>query len=259
MIKKSKYLELLQERSVTPNFWCSDEYFRLAALEELYADGWFSIVDPDAEVIVLPPIHEEKGFIPPTIMGPGERIWSDFPGYDPGHEFTKELLDLEYTYAPQDFQKMVGAKWSVFRKNCRKFPERVKGLLKLEYVDAGPEHQSGILQLFNYWFAKQGEVQDSMAMTNFVFGGEHRKVLISEGKVWGLNVWDYNLSRINYRYCISYPDDFLNEYMRWLFYTDGNREMLVNDGGVLDNPKLKAFKDKLNPISVREVYTWTRR
>jgi len=32
---------------------------------------------------------------------------------------------------------------------------------------------------------------------------------------------------------------------------------LVIDGGVLDNPGLERFKDKLNPIRKRPVYTRT--
>jgi hypothetical protein len=47
--------------------------------------------------------------------------------------------------------------------------------------------------------------------------------------------------------------------MRYLFYRDPeirNQNKLVNDGGVLDNPNIKAFKDKMNPVRVREVYQW---
>ncbi len=79
----------------------------------------------------------------------------------------------------------------------------------------------------------------------------------------GMNVWDENHLYINYRLCIVDPSErFLDEFMRYLFYTDPlimEQNKLVNDGGVLGNEGLKRFKDKMNPFSVRPVYSWTRK
>jgi hypothetical protein len=79
------------------------------------------------------------------------------------------------------------------------------------------------------------------------------------GKVLGINIWDLNDTYINYRYCFCSNEPFLSEYMRLLFYTDPeilSTGKLVNDGGCLGNDNLKAFKKKLNPISVREVSSY---
>ena len=96
-----------------------------------------------------------------------------------------------------------------------------------------------------------------------IFEGENRRFLRSKkGKIYGLNIWDENFQYINYRYCICGKEDFISEYMRLLFYTDSvilNKGKLVNDGGVLDNPKLRFFKDKLNPMQVKERRTWRKK
>ena len=95
--------------------------------------------------------------------------------------------------------------------------------------------------------------------------GEHRVVLLNKaGEIVGVNIWDENWMNVNFRYSIVRPEPFLADYMRLLFYTD--RRMLaraqngiyVNDGGVLDRPSLKQYKDKLNPLRVREVRSWSR-
>jgi len=59
-----------------------------------------------------------------------------------------------------------------------------------------------------------------------------------------------------YRYCIADPDEpFLDEFMRLLFYQRNAAGKLVIDGGVLGRPGLERFKDKLNPVKKRPVYS----
>jgi hypothetical protein len=75
-----------------------------------------------------------------------------------------------------------------------------------------------------------------------------------------VNAWDENWQYINFRFCIiRQGEPFLDEFARWLFYTDGQiqaKNKLVNDGGTLGNPGLEHFKDKLNPVHKRKVYSW---
>ena len=75
----------------------------------------------------------------------------------------------------------------------------------------------------------------------------------------GMNVWDENFAFINYRYCIDDGAPFLNEYLRYCFYTHPTILLInkyVNDGGCLDSEGLKKFKMKLNPLAVYKVFSY---
>ena len=244
-MKKSNYLQLLEDNQMIPNFWCSREYFQKAGLEEIDREGILYVYDDD--VLVFPPISS-KGIL----KDPSEMVWCDLEGL----EFTtmgyvSEFLDYEYIYDPKTFLTMEGKSWMVFRKNSRKFPRRVNE--ELEYVSdiSNRRAESIFLEWLN--IQERKEIYDDETMIKFIFEGENRRFLRSKkGKIYGLNIWDENFQYINYRYCICGKEDFISEYMRLLFYTDSvilNKGKLVNDGGVLDNPKLRFFKDKLNPMN----------
>jgi hypothetical protein len=161
---------------------------------------------------------------------------------------------------------MEGGDWAVFRKNCRKFPKRFPDF-KFTYStpeDYPFEDLNGWLyEIFQNWlFAKDEEVKDDEVAEAYLTQGRNRKILWDpDGFIWGVNIWDENWEYINFRFCFCRPGDYLSEYMRWLFYTDPlilDKKKLMNDGGALDNLNLKSFKDKLNPLFVRDVFSWRK-
>ncbi len=249
------YLKLLERHQIEPNFWCSEEYFEKAGFE-LNNHGSLWIIK-DKETVVFPPIHEITG----SLWYPfnGMEIWSDFNNYNP-FKSNKSFLDYEYIYDPKNFLSMEGGKWQTFRKNCMKWIER-----RLE--DPSTYYywtycKGDIKSVLEEWLKSNVDriIEDDEVLLKYVFEGDHRKVLRDRnGKVYAINIWDENYKYINYRYCICRPEPFLSEYARYLFYIDPiilNSGKLVNDGWVLDRPSLKSFKDKLNPVRVREVYSW---
>ena len=248
-----KYLQLLEERKIRPNFWCSQEYFERAGFGEVEEDGWIHVVDEESDVI-LPPMKPNGICLLPF------EFWADLIDCS---EFRKlhnaTFLDYEYIYNPKDFQDMAGKKWQVFRKNCRKYPNRADEPLYYEKFD--PEIQDKKLDEFLEIWAediKWDEIHDGHIMIDYIQNGYNREVLIDyHGDIHGMNIFDENYMFINFRYCICLDVPFLSEYLRYLFYINRcSQDKLVNDGGVLDNPKLKKFKDKLNPVEVNKIYSW---
>jgi len=73
----------------------------------------------------------------------------------------------------------------------------------------------------------------------------------------GLNVWDENYAFVNYRLCIDNGEPYLQEFLRYLFYTQDvlATERWVNDGGSLGREGLERFKLKLNPVAVWKVFS----
>jgi len=199
-----------------------------------------------------------------------DKVWSDLPGFAAVAGPSEAIpLDLEYLYDPRSFLDMKGKSWAVFRKNVRKFPDRYKGGTEYNWIDfydlRRDRREEKIGSLLEEWLEDRPdqEIHDSQLMIDYLFRGWRRKVLwnTSSNQLLGINVWDENWKYVNFRFSICRNTPFLSEYMRYLFYTDKtilNPNKLVNDGGVLDNDSLKRFKDKLNPISVRQVNSWKR-
>lgn len=262
MKSSSSYLNLLEHFKVVGNFWCSEEYFEKAQLQEYSERNWIYVWDPENFITVLPPMNVNFGL--GAIRNPSDwagEFWSDFPGYFPGKDYTSRPLDLEYLFNPQDFLNMEGGKWAVFRKNSRKFPKRHSD--KLTYLTPGPGWWPAIYELFECW-ANGKELHEREVLLKYALYGKNRRLLVAEnGELLGINAWDENWARINYRLCIAKPGEaFLNEYLRLCFYTDPlilEKNKIVNDGGILDNKFLKEFKDKLCPMQVRGVMSWIRK
>jgi len=272
---KGRYLELLEQGNITPNFWCSEEYFSKAHLEEKERGDFYMVMDMvmDREWLMFPIISSNPKphlvQFTGTLAGGINKIWSDFPEWNPSKalvslDWEHKFLDYEYIYDPKAFLNMKGGNWGVFRKNCRKWPRRFgNGNLTYDWIHKYHLQYSGDLnELLTSWLEKKGDekIEDDEVMMSYVFGGRFRKLLWDKkGKIYGINIWDKNYKHINFRYSICRPEEFLSEYMRWLFYTDfiiQGSNKLVNDGGVLDNPNLKKFKDKMNPHHIREVFSW---
>jgi hypothetical protein len=274
--RMSRYLELLEKGGITPNFWCSDEYFSKAHLEEKERGNFSMVIDGDWLMFPMISLTNPMSILPHKphlveftgiIAGDENKIWSDFPEWNPSKalvslDWEHKFLDYEYIYDPKAFLNMKGGAWAVFRKNCRKWPRRFgDGNLTYDWIHMY-HHYGDLNELLTSWLEKKGDekIEDDQVMMSYVFGGKFRKLLWDrKGKIYGMNIWDKNYKYINFRYCICRPEEFLSEYMRLLFYTDPiiqEKNKLVNDGGVLDNPNLKKFKDKMNPHHIREVFSW---
>lgn len=259
----STYLKALRDLKVEPNFWCSEEYLEKSGCREAMLGMCVTVMDGDQHV--FPPLYIGGGYSLDQPYGP---IWSDFVGFETEAlkaGWTRENLDLEYIFNPVDFVEMGGGRWMTFRKNSRKWGRRNEewgyGLTTTPVFPPGPLLDDLLVD----WLGTLGEdieVYDDSVMLQYLYNGENRKALWNrEGKLMGVNIWDHNWKYINFRYCICRPEPFLAEFMRWLFYTDPEilgAGRFVNDGGVLDRPSLKAFKDKMNPVRVRQVCSWKR-
>lgn len=250
------YLKALKQGNIKPNFFCSTEYAEKAGW---VTAKWYSgdecvlfVNDSDGET-VLPSI-DIKG-----ILIPGA-TWSDLESYSP--PLDKEFLDYEYIFDTEAFQNMEGGKWSVFRKNSRKWPNRCGK--QWAYDDIPADFPIALIEtLLVEWlqgFDKTAEICDSDVLYKYATEGQNRKGIFTEdGQLRAMNIWDANFQYINYRYCICNQEPFLSEFARLLFYQDIHQRFgrqLINDGGCLDRISLKDFKDKMNPISVRKVYSW---
>ena len=266
----SLYLKILEQHNIIPNFWMSEEYFEKAGLEERNENGLIGIYD--VGVPICPLLRVETGYATPSTAT--DFVWSDFEDFTGYEGWKKEPLDLEYVYDPREFIRMEGGQWQVFRKNSRKFPRRYnKEVYYLDYRKASvwinPKLLGDmILDLLTDWLSRrEGNIEDFEVIEKYVFNGKNRELLIDEGKkLLGMNVYDENYLRINFRYSFHDPQyDFLSEYLRLCFYKNlmirfcnTSSFKFVNDGGVLGREELRKFKDKMNPIKVRTVYSWRR-
>jgi hypothetical protein len=267
---KSKYLDLLKQYKITPNFFCSQEYFDKAKIEEVEEDGFIYWKQDD--LIISPPINAFNGELLGVPKDWAPKIWIDFQYWRPPVGYEPTFLDWEYIYNPKDFLDLSGGNWSTFRKNIRKFPGRY-GHAPLTYVNIfeiarkkGERFvEEGLKSLLLGWLNSQGkdeEIQDDDVILEYLYKGENRRVLIDKQfTMLGINIWDYNHHYINFRYSFTQDHKFLSEYIRYLFYTDPtiiHQGKLVNDGGTLDNKNIESFKDKLCPCSKRPVYSYNK-
>ena len=200
----------------------------------------------------------------PVLEGcPVGEVWSDF---DNGRYLLRgmapvERLDWEYIYAPEKFQDMSGKPWAVFRKNCRKWPRKHPNWEYSYHLKSEQELSDLVLE---WLMEKKDAVQDAEVLAAFTLSqleGVSRKFLWDEEGIAAVNVWDENYKYRNFRFCICRSGEpFLGEFARLLFYRDAvGIGKWVNDGGTLDNPGLERFKDKMNPVRKREVFSWKKR
>jgi len=245
-----QYLERAHELKIIPNFWLTREYLSIQPNVKLETDGNFIWLQED-EWAVFPPLPlNRKDFSeqPPK----GLRIWSDFINYSVGEPI--QFLDWEYTYCSTNFSDMRGGKWEVFRKNSRKWPRRNEGCWTYTTdVPPVPEIKSLLIKWLDN--KKDEEIADSESLIWFMFHSSNRAFLKRKSELVGVNIWEENGDWLVYRYCIADPNErFLDEFLRLLFYQSFPGRLVI-DGGVLDSPGLEKFKDRLNPVRKRPVYS----
>ena len=249
------HLMKMKRMMMKPNFFVSIPYLNFFKAEVISEKGneWLVI---DGEVL-FPPVIMKK-----TVVYPVNHIWTDFVNKKPyGSGWEVKLFDLEYMYNPQDFNYMNGGKWNVFRKNIRKWPKNNPGWY---YTNSCPKNKIEAL-LADWLGARLQYLQDADFIIHCILEkptGIHCKYLFnSSHELVAINAWDVNYAFINYRFIITNTDKFIDEFARYLFYTDPEIQAegkLVNDGGILDNIGLMKFKDKLNPVCLRSVNTWNK-
>jgi hypothetical protein len=252
------YLSTLNKLQITPNFWMSLEYILKAGL------AW--VEDYPLQGFKLPEaVDRNEWFFPPLNMltgglKVGKGYWyAGFiaPPYLVPNETLKKLDD-QFIYNPADFLEMKGGCWAVFRKNVKKFPKRNPGWLLYRPIERNEEGQ--VRRLALDWGENKQYVYDVEVFLEYMLEGWNRRGLFYKDKLVGMNIWDENYRYINYRFCVDIGEPFLNEHLRWRFYTSPlilNRKKWVNDGGSLSSPNLRKFKMKLNPTVIYEVHSYT--
>ncbi|HUV84158.1 MAG TPA: hypothetical protein VMV86_00530 [Methanosarcinales archaeon] len=252
------YLSQAKINNKLPNFWMSEEYVDKARLKlvEISPLETFSFVSElslienkeDTFQYFFPPYNKELNLFYEFV--------SCYCSFIDNETKDTSFLDYQYIYKPEDFLDLSGSKWRVFRKNIKKYPEKYPG--KLQYVPIiGDILQNDIEDLILKW-SEGRTIYDTEVFIRYVFEGENRWGLFNNGKLVGMNIFDENFYFINYRYCLDNGTPFLNEYLRYRFYTDDvilKKKKLVNDGGSLDNEGLKRFKERLNPVYIGKVYS----
>ncbi|MBW1737768.1 MAG: hypothetical protein JRJ69_09475 [Deltaproteobacteria bacterium] len=243
---------ILERGKISPNFWCSSEYFEKANFRIEIEGKWIEVWEGDQ--LIFPAVSDRYPFQKEVI---GEVSWSDFEEsfFFVGH---RVFLDYEYIYDPNSFLDLSGGKWKVFRKNLKKWPSLNPGW-KYERLSGGSEE---IFEVALDWAESLGEenIHDHELLLKYLEFGENKKgIRDGKGILRAVNIWDSNWKYINFRYCLCKSEPFLSEFARYLFYTDPEileRGKKVNDGGTLGRDSLKRFKDKLNPYRVRKVFSW---
>lgn len=269
MKRKSQYLKLMKKHQIEPNFFISETYFER---KDLVGKGNrdFVWIEQDDEILfpVLPFVFSDEK----SDYYPAGNIWASFPNMvcSSDSDYTKKFLDYQYLYRPNDFLDLSGKKWETFRKNSRKWPKQNKVHTYMSIRNLSAHTLSYMVKpLLLDWLTgeKQEIIQDAEFIANTLLYPNNRaerddyyKILVNDNdEVVGLNYADENYKYINYRFLICKKEPFLDEYLRFLFYTDIEirlKNKWVNDGGVLDSEGLERFKDKLNPVRKDKIYSW---
>jgi hypothetical protein len=254
------YFELLENLGIEPNFFCSDEFFEKAGFEIVEEEDAYWVEYEGG--IMFPPIPIDF-----FDFREYSKIWLGLDGIEKPQGWHSTFFDYEFIYNPAHFANMWGGEWRTFRKNVRKFPSRYPAstnYLTLHNDNFVPTDEE-IMALFTSWLdsTHKEEIHDPDIILDYLLGGDNRGFLIDEnGKLLGINCWDYNWKFINFRFCFhncNYP--FLSEYLRFLFFTDpeiAQDGRLVNDGGSLGSEALFSFKEKLNPVLIRSMFSWEK-
>lgn len=244
------YLEAVRESGKSPNFWTSASFLDLKYdLEWIEEDGLQGFKE----------LGEPGWFLPP-LDGLGRLrtdcdVWACMYGDSDG-----EFLDYEFIYRPADFLDLSGGHWTTFRKNVRKWPSRTRGTTV--YRELGRDEMPGeAVSLLASW-AVGRTIYDAETLGRISIHGERRFGLFVDDRLVGLNVCDDNWEFLNFRLCLDDGSPFIQEFLRYSFYTSPfvlGCGKLVNDGGCLGLPGLERFKRKLNPVEVRTIYSYRKK
>ncbi len=248
---EQNYFQALRALGIAPNFWLSVEYIFRKGLEVVTdGDRWGLAEDGDW---FFPPLRISRyGFS----LDLDATYFCGFPGV---RGIYNRPLDVQYIYNPREFLNLEGGKWKVFRKNVRKFANRFP---RVQYRQIGVNEYGKDSEALLFQWSEGKTLEDVDVLVDFALKGFNRWGLFVDDELVGLNVADENWMYINYRLCIDNGSPFLQELLRYQFYTSKwtlLRRKQVNDGGNLGLPGLQRFKEKLNPLAVEQIYTTMER
>lgn len=251
-MKIQTYLQKAKELEIIPNFWLSEEYLQAQPNVRAESDGSFIWIR-EGDWVLFPPLQLPRHKTISLDDCPPMKVWSDFANYAVGDPL--DFLDWEYTYQADDFKQMNGGHWSSFRRNSRKWPRRNPDWV---YTSDQPSvSDEEVETLLIKWLRgkEKEEIQDHESMLYFLFHGNQRDFILKGDKLVGINVWDVSANHLIFRYCVTDPDEpFLQEFARLQFYLSVPGHAVI-DGGTLDSKGLEQFKDKMNPVLKRRVYS----
>lgn len=249
------YLEILEKLKIIPNFFISESYLNFHKEIELWK-RWDLVYAVSGDALIFPPVViPTKNNTAFYGLSHYKEIWCDWESkpYMVEDWSNKPVLflDWEYIYDPKHFMDLSGGKWKTFRKNINKWPSRNSDFI---YTDKRPDPYK-IADLLLKWINNREVVYDAEYLVELATNDKITDVFITylykrDRTLVAMNIADQNWFYINYRWCITDPDEpYLEEFTRLLFYRSMiNMGKLVNDGGSLGYPGLERFKDKLNPI-----------
>jgi hypothetical protein len=258
----TRYFSHVRTQEITPNFWLSWEYIQHRGLVYQDNNGYGSLADPETLGWFFPPLTPQCNFMIHEVP-----YFAGFPLRPQDHKDDRlRLLDVQYIYDPQAFQKLDGHKWQVFRKNIRKASKTFPNMdlaFGTAYRELTEQDEAQVATLLEKWGDRKEQVYDPDVMVKFALLGEHRwglfrSSLYAKPELVGINVADPNWKFVNYRLCIDNGEPYMQEYLRYLFYISPwvrEQGKLVNDGGNLGSEGLARFKKKLNPAYVENIYT----
>jgi len=242
----TSYLLKMEWFKLRPTFWTSEAYLTCVSGLTSFRFQNSNWLEAEGGICLFPPITDQGKY---DLSIPTWAIPSDQPNED------FHFLDWEYIYHPENFLNLSGNKWEVFRKNSRKWAKVHPYWSYSSLKDWGKSSESVLIK----WLENRpdDEIHDNEVMLKYLSQGNGQIFgLYEKDRLVGFNCWDSNYRWTNFRYSFADPEEpWLSEFLRLLFYQSQMQVQEVNDGGVLDNPNLERFKDKLHPAEKNKVYS----
>ena len=261
------FLKRIEDIGWVPNFFCSRAYLEAVRPTIVEREGWLMVFDDD--VCMFPPVPVmDKGELDPEpdFTSWPDFIWSDFPGWRAPEGYRAEFLDFQYEYDPMRFRNIEGRLWATFRKNSRKWSQRNNSRLIVKDWWDFPKDK--VAEFIGEWMEPREEtLQDADVLLEYLSNPIYQARLYcitdERGHIMAIVGADSNWEFVNFRHCIVRDGEpFLDEAVRLVFYREVypriDGRLMVNDGGIVDNPNLGWFKDRLNPVRKRQIYSWRR-
>jgi hypothetical protein len=249
---KNRYLELIKNKNILPNFFVSEAYLSQIDFKWVNFQDWIWVEDSTG-LCIIPPIHPIK-----TNDFPVKNIWAGFVNYPSKEkEWDVEFFDWQYIFNPSDFINMSGGRWETYRKNSKKWNQHKTIQISQEF-NPDTDLLADFVEL-----RKQNFMDVEWAIECFLNADlpVFRQYIYENSELKAVNIWDENHKLINYRWCFCRNEPFLSEFARLCFYRQPqilNSDKLVNDGGSLGFSGLETFKDKMNPEAKYKIFTFKK-